>query len=385
MANIAFLTERMRLGFGVDLVVDQVAAGLAERGHEVTVYASYEDGTYVDRPYRLERLSVPAIKYAPLYDLEAARRAKRFGLAARGHDLFLIETQPFFCLIPWLKDRAIAVDHGVVDTRGFPPSIRANFAFVEAAQQRVYFRYANRLVTVSEFLRSDLPPGIQAKTTAIHNGADHYPLASDSAVRAMRERLGIGPDEVMLLYLGRLNPHHQPYKGTEELLEMYRELAPELPKARLVMAGFGADTDAEWVRSAGAIAFTNVPVDDMAALLGATDLFLTASKWEGFNLNLVEAQRAGAPAIAYRRGAHPEVVDDGASGLLVQSRRGFANAVRELVSDDGRRRQMAERAQVWASRFTWDAAVERYDEVIAAALATRGLSPSAPSGGRAGS
>ena len=57
----AFLTERMRLGFGADLVVDQVAAGLAQRGHRVTVYASYEDGTYADRPYRLVSFGVPHI------------------------------------------------------------------------------------------------------------------------------------------------------------------------------------------------------------------------------------------------------------------------------------------------------------------------------------
>src|SRR5207244_6775179 len=160
-ANLAFLTERMRLGFGVDVVVDQVAAGLAGRGHDVTVYASYEDGTYADRPYRLQTLSVPAIRYAPLYDIEAARRAKRFGLAARGHELFFIETPPFFALLPWLRDRAVAVDHGVVDTRGFSLPVRLNFAFVENVQQHVYFRAAGHIVTVSDFLRDELPAGLQ--------------------------------------------------------------------------------------------------------------------------------------------------------------------------------------------------------------------------------
>jgi glycosyltransferase involved in cell wall biosynthesis len=368
MANIAFLTERMRLGFGVDLVVDQVAAGLAQRGHDVTVYASYDDGTYRDRPYALEQLGVPAIKYAPLYDLEGARRAKRFGLAARGHELFLIETPPFFCLIPWLRERAIAVDHGVVDSRGFPLAVKLNFAFTETAQRAVYFRYANRIVTVSDFLRADLPARLQQKAVTIHNGADHYALPSDAAAHELRSRLGIDDDEVMLLYLGRLNPHHQPYKGTEELLETYRSLSPELPKARLVMAGFGTDEDAQWVRDGGAIPFVNVPVADMPSLLGAADLFVTASKWEGFNLNLAEAQRAGTPVIAYRRGAHPEVVEDGSSGLLVKSNRGFANALRELVNDEGRRREMSVRARRWAAGFTWSTAVDRYDRVIADAL-----------------
>src|SRR4051812_34699048 len=106
MANVAFLTERMRLGFGVDLVVDQVATGLAARGHDVTVYASYEDGTYHDRPYRLETFGVPAIKYAPLYDAEALRRARKFGIAARGHEVFFVASPPFFALLPWLGSRA---------------------------------------------------------------------------------------------------------------------------------------------------------------------------------------------------------------------------------------------------------------------------------------
>lgn len=371
MANVAFLTERMRLGFGVDLVVDQVAGGLAERGHDVTVYASYEDGTYRGRPYALERFGVPAIKYAPLYDAEAVRRAKRFGLAARGHDVFLIETQPFFALIPWLAERAIAVDHGVVDPRGFPLRVKANFAFTEVMQQHLYFRRASHIVTVSEFLRRDLPQRLQARTTAIHNGADHYALASEVDVKAMRARLGIAEDDVMLLYLGRLNPHHQPYKGTEELLNTYRALdeAGDIPRARLVMAGFGGDTDADWVRRGGAIPFTNVPVADMPALLGAADLFVTASKWEGFNLNLVEAQRAGTPAIAYRRGAHPEVLRDGETGLLVRSNRGFADAIRELACDHGRRRQMGVNAREWASTFTWAKAVGAYERVIADAVA----------------
>lgn len=371
MADIAFLTERMRLGFGVDLVVDRVATGLAERGHAVTVYASFEDGTYAGRPYKLEHLGVPATRYAPLYDLEALRRARRFALAARGHDLFLIETQPFFALLPWLRDRAIAVDHGVVDTRGFPLGVRANFAFIEAVQQHVYFRFANRIVTVSEFLRRDLPARLQARTTAIHNGADHYPLPNPERAAALRRQLGIGDDEVMILYVGRLNPHHQPYKGTAELARIYGALREELPKARLVMAGFGTDADADWVRSFGAVPFVNVPVADMPHLYGAADLFATASRWEGFNLNLVEAQRAGIPVVAFRVGAHPEVVDDGSSGLLVRSSRGFADALRELVRDEGRRRQMGERAAAWAARFRWDAAVDRYEEVIAAALAAR--------------
>jgi glycosyltransferase involved in cell wall biosynthesis len=374
VADLALLTERMRLGFGVDLVVDRVAAGLAGQGHRVTVYAAYEDGTYRDRPYALEHLDVRGTRYAPLYDVRAIRRAGRFGLERRGHDLFLVHSPPFFALLPRLGRRAVVVDHGVVDARGFRTLARLNFAFTETAQHRLYFRYANRLVTVSEFVRDRLPANLQAKATRIHNGADHYPLATAQQASSMRRRLGVADGEAMVLYLGRLNPELQPYKGTADLLATWTGLAGEVPRARLVMAGFGDDSDAAWIRAGGGIPYTNVPVDDMPALLGAADLFVTASRWEGFNLNLVEAQRAGAAVVAFRVGAHPEVVDDGASGLLVESLGEFRDAWRTLLVDGDRRRRMGERAAMWASRFTWKTAVDRYDAMIAEVLVTVGRS-----------
>jgi glycosyltransferase involved in cell wall biosynthesis len=190
-------------------------------------------------------------------------------------------------------------------------------------------------------------------------------------VQALRKRLDIADDEVMLLYVGRLNPHHQPYKGTADLLASFAALQPDIPSARLVMAGFGTDDDAEWVRSGGAIALPNAPVEDMPALFGAADLYVTASRWEGFDLPAVEAQRAGTPVVAFRVGAHPEVIDDGASGILVESTRGFTDAIRNLVRDDGRRTDMALRAREWALQFRWEEAVARYDDVVSSMVSGR--------------
>src|SRR2546428_833040 len=85
-------------GPGFDVVVAQGAAGRVGRGHAVAVSASYEEGPSGHRPYRLEQLGVPAMRYAPLYDLEARRRARIAGLAAKPHDVFFVETQPFFSL-----------------------------------------------------------------------------------------------------------------------------------------------------------------------------------------------------------------------------------------------------------------------------------------------
>ena len=364
MADLAFLTERMRLGFGADLVVDQVAAGLAQRGHRVTVYASYEDGTYADRPYRLVSFGVPVSTKAPVYDLRAWRQAHGAQLTSVHHDLFCAATPPFFSLLPSLGKRGFAIEFGVSDWTGFPIKTRINFRYSQEIQQRFLFRYAQRILPISQFLADALPPRLRAKAVPILLGADHYPLAEEGAAAAIRHRLGVGDDDVMVLYVGRLNPEGQPYKGTAELMSVAGRVRAELPQARLVMAGFGTEADGDWVRSQGGLAVVNAPVDDMPSLFAAADVYVTASKWEGFDLPLVEAQRAGAPVVAYRAGAHPEVVDDGVSGVLVDSADGLFNALRDLVADADRRATMGVKAREWAGRFRWEETVEGYDRVV---------------------
>jgi glycosyltransferase involved in cell wall biosynthesis len=370
MPDVAFLTARMRLGFGVDRVVDEVAAGLAGRGHGVTVYAGFDDGTYADRPYRIERVPLLEFRAAPAADAATWWKAWRMGLAKRPHDVVFVETQPFFSLLPMFRGRGVAVDHGVVDARGFKPSIRVNFAAMKFAQEQLYFRSASQIVTVSAWLRDQLPAHLRPRTTPILNGADHYPIASSTDAQQLRAELGLTSDDVACLYVGRLNPEGQPYKGTAELVRMFATVRERAPRARLVMAGFGTDTDAAWVRAADGIPMTNVAMDRMPALYAAADVFVTASRWEGFNLNAVEAQRAGLPVVAYRVGAHSEVVDSGRSGILVDDAPGFTAALSELVLDETRRRDLGTYARDWAGNFTWRRAVEEYDRVVTH-LATR--------------
>jgi glycosyltransferase involved in cell wall biosynthesis len=64
------------------------------------------------------------------------------------------------------------------------------------------------------------------------------------------------------------------------------------------------------------------------------------SRWEGLPILPMEAMRAGVPLVATRVAGMGEVIEDGVSGLLVDSRRpeDIAQAVRR-VSEDGQLRQ----------------------------------------------
>ena len=371
----------MRLGFGVDLVVDQLATGLAERGHSVTVFTCYTDGTYEAGPYRIVPLPIPGHPEALVWDVRARQAALGSGLYDQLFDVWFALTPPFFSLLPRLKGRGIAVDCGVSDSTGMSAKQRRNFRTTELLQQRWYFRSAARVITISGWLHNQLPLSLQSRSLPILLGADHYPLAGPGAREAARRKLGVSDDEVLSLYVGRLNPRHQPYKGTERLLAMHQDVVDKYPEARLALVGFGSEGDAEWVQSNGGIPFLNAPVEEMPGMFAAADLYVTASSWEGFDLPLVEAQRSGKGVVAFRLGAHPEVVDDGRTGMLVEDESEFVAALRQLVHDRERREELGAAAAEWGARFRWHDVVTAYDELITDVMNEVGPALVRPTGG----
>lgn len=360
--RIGFVAERMLTGFGVDMVVDRVARGLAERGHKVTVYASVTDEAFRSESYRLKLLPTRASSFFPRSDLSAQRHVGF--LNSEGNDVYLVETFPFFSCLPRLKAPTVAVDHGVSSAEGFPAKIRANFSYMRLMQYHFYLKYASRIVMVSEYLKAGLPIDLQKKTTVIYNGADHYTGIDVAADSNLRRKLGIENSVLLLLYVGRLNSADQPYKGTAELVEMYGKLRQENPNIRLLMVGFGGRRERIWLESERVLTIINAPAEQMPAIFSACDIYVTASRWEGFDLPIIEAQFFGKPVVGLKIGAHPEVVAAEKSGFLTASVEDMADAVKRLAGDEGLRRKMGQEAVSNAGRFRWDETVDQYERLL---------------------
>jgi hypothetical protein len=361
MARIAFVNERLLRGFGVDLVIDGLARQLSERGHEVTVYASTV-GAGGQRPYKVDPIPTQASGVPPIYESRA--RCWAGYIDAAEHDVVFVESYPFFSLIPRLRTPAVVVDHGVSATDGMSLRQRLAFRYIEWTQQRRYFPKAAAIVTVSGFIRSLLPQKLQGRTRVIYNGVNHYGQARASLRKAMRSRLTISPGELVLLYVGRLNAEAQPYKGTRDLMQSGARLREQAPNVRLVMAGLGSEADAQRISQAGGIPLLDVPADEMPALYSAADIYVTASRWEGFDLPLMEAAYAGVPCVALRAGAHNELVRHGETGLLIDDPRELAHAAQTLAADTERRRRMGEAARSHAAAFTWERAAVDYEDIV---------------------
>ena len=108
------------------------------------------------------------------------------------------------------------------------------------------------------------------------------------------------------------------------------------------------------------------PVNDAQKneILGNAAALLMPIEWEEpFGIVLPEAMLCGTPAIAFRRGGVPEVVEHGRTGFLCDTLDEMVQAVADLPSLDRRAcRAEAER------RFGIDAIVSEYERLYDAQL-----------------
>jgi len=106
--------------------------------------------------------------------------------------------------------------------------------------------------------------------------------------------------------------------------------------------------------------------DRIAPFFQAADVFVFPSLTEAFGTPLVEAMAAGLPVVATRTGGIPEIVDDGATGLLVPPHDAvaLADALTGLAGDRSRRALLGRAGRRRAERrFSYDLLSDRLEEM----------------------
>jgi glycosyltransferase involved in cell wall biosynthesis len=211
-------------------------------------------------------------------------------------------------------------------------------------------------------------------------GADEVAVSPEAAP-ALRSRLGVAADDVLVVGLGRLVP----VKGFDYLVQALAEASSEDPRLRLVLVGDGSE------RRALADRATSLRVADRVQLVGevahdAVPTFLAAAdvvavpsiRFEGLVDGLpnvaLEAMAAGKPLVATRVGGLPELVQDGRNGVLVEERSAteLASALLRLAGDADLRARLgaAARDEIRTER-SWVTVACRFVEIYERAAATR--------------
>ena len=162
----------------------------------------------------------------------------------------------------------------------------------------------------------------------------------------------------LLLHVGRV-VHH---KGVHQLLEAFAMIRGRHPDAVLRIVGKrdGSAYDRQVERRAAEVGQVELAGDVSAVALAQEYqrawLFTCASLFEGFGMPFLEAQACGLPCVGYDLCSVPEIVRHGETGLLAAPGDvpALAEAIHELLAQEPRRGEMADRAVAAAGEFGWD-------------------------------
>ncbi|CAJ35481.1 glycosyltransferase family 4 protein [Methanocella arvoryzae] len=161
-----------------------------------------------------------------------------------------------------------------------------------------------------------------------------------------------------VLYVGR----HTPYKGVDQLIEIFGEARKELGEdVHLVTIGradpgYGEKLQA-LARKAGNVHMLGYVPDVWRYYAGAT-VYATCSAWEGEDRPVIEAQYMRKPAVSFDNCSHPEVVY---YGTLAKNREEFKDALVKHLSDA--REDPGVRQKV-VDRFSTKSTVRQYLDII---------------------
>lgn len=107
-----------------------------------------------------------------------------------------------------------------------------------------------------------------------------------------------------------------------------------------------------------------VSPETLDRLYARADLFVLASRHEGYGMALAEAMSYGIPVVSTCAGAIPHTVPEGAGMLVPPGDIGaIADALRRLMSDPTKRQAMGRAARA-VRRHTWPEAARRFLEAI---------------------
>jgi glycosyltransferase involved in cell wall biosynthesis len=242
---------------------------------------------------------------------------------------------------------------------------------------RVLSRFTDRAIAVSRSTRDFLVRERHVpaeKVRVIWNGApldEFAPVPRERAVE-VRRGLGIADDATVVGTIGRLSAQ----KGHRYLLDAAAGLAHGRPDLRILVAGDGdlmepLKAQATALGLGGRVVFTGHR-SDVPDLLGALDVFVISSTYEGTPLALFEAMAAGKAIVSTAVDGCREVLEDGLTGVLVPPADppALAAALSRVVDDAALRASLSAAARRASGRYDIAECVRRmqdlYDEVLAA-------------------
>ncbi|WP_169712664.1 glycosyltransferase family 4 protein [Epilithonimonas caeni] len=230
------------------------------------------------------------------------------------------------------------------------------------------------VICVSENTKKDLldfAPNINAKKVFVSllaaSPEKFYVCNDEDKFRNIREKYSL--PKKYLLSLATLEPR----KNIDHVIRCFIKMITKYKVAdlSLVLVGSkGWDYEKIFDEYENASLFKDkviitgfVPDEDLASLYSHANSFYYMSFYEGFGLPPLEAMQCGVPTVTSNTSSLPEVVADGGIMLKPKDEESLIKTMWGFYSDDGLRREYAEKALDRSKHFSWDKVAEEHSDI----------------------
>ncbi|HEX8906292.1 MAG TPA: glycosyltransferase [Longimicrobiaceae bacterium] len=321
---------------GAESVIQALAAGQAERGHEVHLVAIVDPGAEPPLLAAVRAAGVHVHRVAPPRRAYLRERAEVRALLARiAPDV--VHTHGYRADVLHAAGARSLGLATVSTVHGFTGGGWKNRLY-EALERRA-LRRVDAVAAVSAPIARQLAG---ARVTVVRNAWS--PPAPPLSRQEARARLGLGDATFAIGWIGRASQE----KGLDVLIDAIRHLSGI--DYRVVVIGDGPDLEVARRRTAELDVAERVDLRGAIPQAGrwmpAFDVFVLSSRTEGTPVTLLEAMDAGVPVVATAVGGVPDVVSQ-AEALLVppESPPALAAAIRAVHDDRAAAAARAARAR----------------------------------------
>jgi glycosyltransferase involved in cell wall biosynthesis len=229
--------------------------------------------------------------------------------------------------------------------------------------ERVLCRLTTRVIAISESQARDLSNTYRIvdsnKISVIHNGFDLEQF-SQAAKTSAREKLGLGTNDFVVAWVGRMVP----VKDVELLNEVIVRASKKSTRIRFLIVGDGSDRG-----KLKCLGETGIGVQwlgwrrDIHTIWDAADVALLTSRNEGTPTALIESMAAGTPFVATNVGGVRDLavgqLETLPEGFGFQATNGFltsqkpealVHCLEKLEQNPNLQRQMGEAGKIFACR-----------------------------------
>ncbi len=332
---------------GTESLIDRLARGLQDAGHEVRLWTT-GDAT----------CPVP--------------RGSTFDVSCRGAmGLAALELRQAIEGYEWFAEQSCDVVHdhslaGPLLAHASMPVITTNHGPFDNPELTTIYRHTPASIPIIAISRNQAATARRLDISishVIHHGID---------VDEIAEGDGLGDDRgPYLLFLGRMSPT----KGVADAIDIARATGSRLVIASKTSAPDELDYFDREIshRCVDGIEYVGeVGGDDKYRLLGGATALLNPIRWpEPFGLVMIEALATGTPVITTPHGAAPEIVAHGRTGLVCSDAGGLVDAVRTVERIDRHHCRLDV-----AQRFSTTLMVQRHLDAYLELLASRAPRPS---------